>query len=242
MTTPTFRNSLFALLESYTPHLLAGPEARVPFPKSHAHAGPGIVPIVGVLGQSDWYADTDYAQIREQLRRGVADTSVQKITLVIDSPGGSVIGLPETAAMIATANKIKPVAAHVVGIAASAAYWLASQASTITITPSGEAGSVGVIDLHADISKMLEDSGIKVTPITSAPFKGERAPFTPLSDSARAHMQASVNDWHGQFVAAIHRGRGARVAANSDFGGGRMLSAKAALAAGMIDFIKTETL
>ena len=119
--------------------------------------------------------------------------SVRTVDLVIDSPGGSVLGLPETADVIHPANRVKPVRAFVTGIAASAAYWLASQASTITLTPSGEVGSVGVLDIHADISKALENSGVKLTAVTAGEHKVERAPFTPLSDDARAHMQEGVN-------------------------------------------------
>ena len=121
------------------------------------------------------------------------------------------LGLPETADVIHAANMIKPVRAFVTGIAASAAYWLASQASTITLTPSGEVGSVGVLDLHADISKALENAGVKLTAVTAGEHKVERAPFTPLSDDAKTHMQAGVNAWYGDFLSAIRRGRGARV-------------------------------
>jgi signal peptide peptidase SppA len=158
---------------------------------------------------------------------------------VIDSPGGSVLGLPETADVIHAANRVKPVRAFVTGIAASAAYWLASQASSITLTPSGEVGSVGVLDMHADISKALENAGVKLTAVTAGEHKTERAPFTPLSDDAKAHMQAGVNAWYGDFLSAIRRGRGMRVSASSNYGGGRMLSAREAVAAGMVDFVSS---
>jgi capsid assembly protease len=232
---PTFRSSFFALLESYAPQLLAGPEARVSALRPRLIAGQ--VGIIGVLGQNDWYADSDYAQIRQDVRRALADPSVRTIDLVIDSPGGSVLGLPETADAIRAANKQKPVRAFVTGIAASAAYWLASQASTITLTPSGEVGSVGVLDLHADISKALDNAGVKLTAVTAGEHKVERAPFTPLSDDAKAHMQSSVNQWYGDFLSAVRRGRGARVSSTGNYGGGRMLSSQDALAAGMVDFV-----
>lgn len=232
---PTFRSSIFALLESYAPQLLAGPDARIAAHKPKLAAGQ--IGVFGVLGQNDFFVDSDYGQIRQDVRRALADPSVRTIDLVIDSPGGSVLGLPETADTIFQANKQKPVTARVVGIAASAAYWLASQASTITLTPSGEVGSVGVLDLHADISKALDNAGVKLTAVTAGPHKTERAPFTPLSDDARAHMQASVNEWYGDFLSAIRRGRGARVSASGNYGGGRMLSAKDAQRGGLIDFI-----
>ena len=232
---PIFRSPLFALLESYAPALLAGPEARVHSPKPKLAAGQ--IGVFGVLSQSDWFADTDYAQIRADVRRASTDPNAKTIDIVFDSPGGSCTGLPETADVIRAAGKLKPVRAFVTGIAASAAYWLASQCSTITLTQSGEVGSVGVLDIHADVTKALDNAGVKVTAVSSTPEKTERAPFNPLSDEARAHMQRGVTAWYGDFLSAVRRGRGARVSPTGTYGNGRMLSAKDALAAGMVDFI-----
>lgn len=236
MNHPAFRSNIFALLESYAPQLLAGPEARVPF-KPNTRTSAGVVPILGVLGQSEWYVDSHYSDIRRDIARAVADPSVRNIVLAIDSPGGSVMGLPETADAIAAANRRKPVTALVTGIAASAAYWLASQASTIRLTPSGEVGSVGVLDIHADVSKALESAGVKVTAVHAGEHKVEKAPFVPLSEGARANMQRNVDAWYGDFLSAIRRGRGVRVSQTSNYGGGRMLNAKDALREGLVDFI-----
>ena len=237
MNAPTFCSPYFALLETYAPQLLAGPEGRIQITRPPLAAGQ--IGIFGASGQSDWYVDTDYAAIRAGVRRALADPSVRTIDLLIDSPGGSVIGLPETAETIFQANKVKPVNARVVGVAASAAYWLASQASTIQLTPSGEVGSVGVLDISVDISKALESSGVRVNAISSTPEKIERAPFLPLSDDARAHMKVNVDRWYSDFLGAICRGRGPRVSASSNFGGGRMLSSREALSAGMVDFVSS---
>ena len=233
-TSPTFRSPFFALAPSWAAQLLAGPEARVTAPRPKLAAGQ--IGIFGVLGQSDWFADTDYTQIRQDVRRALADPQARTVDLFIDSPGGSVLGLPETADVIHAANRVKPVRAFVSGIAASAAYWLASQASTITLTPSGEVGSVGVLDLHADITGALDKAGIRLTAVTAGEHKTERAPFTPLSEAAKENMQAGVNAWYSDFLSAIRRGRGARVSQTSNYGGGRMLSAKDALREGLIDF------
>ena len=236
MDKPIFRSSLFALLESYAPALLSGPATRVPYGKAPKLAA-GQIGVFGVLGQNDWFADSDYRQIRADVERLKNDPNIKSIDLVIDSPGGSVTGLPETGDVIARANRVKPVRAFVTGIAASAAYWLASQASTIRVTPSVEVGSIGVLDLHADVSKALDIAGVKLTAIHAGEHKIERAPFSPLSDGARAEMQRGVDSWYGDFLAAVRRGRGARVSQTANYGGGRMLSAKDALATGLVDFI-----
>jgi|ERR1700733_4135959 len=230
--TPTFRSTYFALLESHVHAVLTGIKER----STHPFAA-GQVGIFGVLAQNETFADTDYAAIRKHVKQLQADPSAKTIDLVIDSPGGSVLGLPETADVIHAANKVKPVRAFITGIAASAAYWLASQASTITVTPSGEVGSVGVLDLHADISKMLEDQGVKLTAVTAGPYKTERAPFAPLSDDAKAHMQTGVNAWYADFLSAVRRGRGARVRPDSNFGGGRMMGSYDAQVTGLVDFV-----
>jgi signal peptide peptidase SppA len=234
---PIFRSPMFALLESYAPALLAGPEGRTAT-KTTAQRSPGAVHVHGVLGSSaDWFSDTSYEGIRADVRRALADPQAKTVDLFIDSPGGACLGLPETADVIRAAGKQKPVRAFVTGVAASAAYWLASQASTITLTPSGEVGSVGVLDIHADVTTALDHAGVKVTAIASTPEKVERAPFNPLSDEARAHMQAGVNQWYGDFLSAVRRGRGARVSPTGSYGNGRMLSAKEALSSGLVDFI-----
>jgi capsid assembly protease len=227
------RTSFFAVLPSFAAQIIAGT------PQAHTRPiAAGCVGIFGILGgESDGFAETHYGAIRQTVKRALADPSVKTIDLVIDSPGGSVLGLPETADVIHAANRVKPVRAFVSGIAASAAYWLASQASSITLTPSGEVGSVGVLDLHADISGALDNAGVKITAVHAGEHKVERAPFTPLSDDAKGNMQASVNAWYGDFLSAIRRGRGARVRTDSNYGGGRMLNWRDALALGMVDFI-----
>ena len=238
----SLRTSYFALLESYAPQLLAGPEVRTPFQRPRS-SSPGAVFIGGVLGsESDWFADTSYESIRAAVRQAVKDPSARTIDLFIDSPGGAVLGLPETADVISAANLIKPVRSFVTGIAASAAYWLASQGGTISLTPSGEVGSIGVLDLHVGIADALKQSGVTVTAVSSTPQKVERAPFTELSDDARQHMQKNVDSWYSDFLSAVRRGRGARVNANGNYGGGRMLSARDAKQLGLVDFIQKVTL
>jgi hypothetical protein len=61
----TFRSPYFALLETYAPQLLAGPEGRAPQPKAAQTLATGQVGVFGVLGQNDWFADSDYSAMRE---------------------------------------------------------------------------------------------------------------------------------------------------------------------------------
>ena len=223
----------------------AGWEAARPSQKGETKTATktAIIPVQGVLTKDGpkWMGSS-YDSIADAVEKAVADSSVKHIVLDVDSPGGEVTGLPETASVLAQAAKAKPVSAIVRGEAASAAYWLTSQASDITLTPSGEVGSVGVRMMHADMSKNLEDQGIKVTELYSGNFKTEWSPFRPLSDEAKADMQSRLEDVHSDFINAVAKGRGLRATADtqrSRFGEGRMLSAQDALRGGLVDRLES---
>ncbi|HEY0263622.1 MAG TPA: S49 family peptidase [Granulicella sp.] len=198
------------------------------------------IPIEGVLTKDgpSWYG-SNYDTLARQVETAAKDPSVRRIVLSVDSPGGEVIGLPETASVIARARQTKPVDAVVTGQAASAAYWLASQASSIALTPSGEVGSIGVRMAHTDISQMLDKAGVKITELYSGDFKTEWSPFKPLSEDARDAMQPRLEAMHNEFLGAVASGRGTRAAAlqAQRFGEGRMFSAPEALKHGLVDSV-----
>lgn len=201
-----------------------------------------IIPIQGVLTKSDSWAGTTYDTISAAADKAMSDASIKRVVLAVDSPGGEITGLPETASMLAALAKVKPVNAMVTGDAASAAYWLASQATDITLSPSAEAGSVGVRVMHADISEMLKQAGINVTEMFSGVHKTEFSPFAPLSEESKVYMQGRLDDARTQFMGDVAKGRGTRVTAEitaANFGEGRMFTADQAVAHGLADRVAT---
>lgn len=177
---------------------------------------------------------------RRALRAAVSSDEVSAIVLDIDSPGGVSDLVTETAAEIRKARESKRVVAVANTLAASAAYWLASQASEVSVTPSGMVGSVGVYLLHDDYSRYWEGMGIKPTYIYAGRYKVEANSDEPLSDEAAAYLQQIVDDCYGQFVTDVAKGRGVSPATvRNDFGEGRCLTAKAAVSAGLADRVET---
>lgn len=168
------------------------------------------------------------------------DNSVKAIVLDVDSPGGSVDGLPEMAALIRESRGAKPVVAQVNVRAASAAYWLASAADEIAVTPSGEVGSIGVVTAHQDLSAALDKAGVKTTIIASTPHKAEGNPFGPLSEEANAAITADVMAFDAMFHDAVAAGRGVKSSTvRADFGQGRMVLAEESVKRGMADRVAT---
>jgi signal peptide peptidase SppA len=170
------------------------------------------------------------------MRQLAGDPNVKGIVLDIDSPGGNVAGVPEAVEAIRDARAAKPVWAVANHWAASAAYWLASAADELVVTPSGEVGSIGVYVYHEDISKRMEMLGVKPTLIKAGPNKAEGHPAFPLGEEPAAYMQSRVDDYYAMFVRDVAKGRGVPVSTVRErFGGGRMVGAQEAVRLGMAD-------
>ena len=222
-------------------------DARRAATGNSAGGGISVIPVYGVLTQRGNMMDdvsgpgsTSTQMISSALRDALADETVSAILLDIDSPGGSVYGIQELGEEIYQARSKKPVTAIANSLAASAAYWLGSQASELYVTPGGEVGSIGVIASHSDWSKANEMAGVKVTYVTAGKYKSEMNPDEPLSDEAKAYEQDRVNEYYGAFTKAVARGRGVAIASvRDDMGQGRVLGADAAMAVKMVDGIMT---
>lgn len=204
-----------------------------------------IIPLRGIITHRPsllaWmFGGTDLVTFTALLDAALASSSVRSIVLDVDSPGGTVAGVTEAAARIREARDQKPVVAVANTVAASAAYWLAAQASDLRVAPSGEVGSVGIVVRHRDLSAHLKQIGERVTLISAGPRKVDANPFQPLSLPARRDMQAAVDAFHTMMVEDIARGRGIPAATvRRTFGEGRMVRAEQAVAAGMANRIAT---
>ena len=213
---------------------------------SRAKGAVAVVPIQGVITPRPGLLgallgiDGSLQRIRRGLAEALADESVGAIVLDVDSPGGAVDGVPETAAEIRQARDRKPIVAVANTQMGSAAYWLASQASEISVTPSGEAGSIGVFAAHEDISGRLEQMGVDITLISAGRHKTEANPYEPLSETARDAIQAEVDAFYDMFATDVAKGRDvAKDAVTSGFGEGRMVLARPAVSEGMADQVET---
>tara|TARA_S200002703_G_scaffold117643_3_gene103312 strand:- start:2164 stop:2997 length:834 start_codon:yes stop_codon:yes gene_type:complete len=172
--------------------------------------GHAFLPVAGVLARNlspmMRNGATDYNEIRTEIREAI-DAGARTLTLEIDSGGGSISGLPETAAAIRAATI--PTTAFVVGGAYSAAYWLASQCDRVVGTLSSGFGSIGVyIPPFWDYSQMLENEGVKIRFAYSGEHKAAGGfPEISMTDAQFAEIQRSVEATHEQFKEEVARAR-----------------------------------
>ena len=183
---------------------------------------------------------TSCEEISTALDSLLADKHCDAICLDVDSPGGSSYGTEELADKIFAARGQKKIYACANSMAASAAFWTASAASTLCCTPGGDVGSVGVYTMHVDQSKAMDAAGIRVSLIHAAKFKVEGNPFEKLDDEAKEHYQQMVDMTYGKFCQALARNRDVPLGdVRKNFGQGRLVPADAAMAAKMCDRVMT---
>ena len=204
-----------------------------------------VVSLSGFITQkptlfSLFFGGTSAEEFAAEVVAALGEESIGAVVMDVDSPGGSVFGVPEAAAKIREARGGKPLLAVANPVMASAAYYLASQADEVVATPSAVVGSIGVIAVHVDYSKALEKEGIKVTVLTSGRRKGEGNPTEPLSDEARAEVQERLDYYGGLFVRDVAKGRGVSVEkVRADFGEGAYFAAAKAQTLGLVDRLGT---
>lgn len=219
--------------------------SAAPRPAQRTSGAVAVIPVFGVISQrmnlmSQMSGGTSTEQLAGAFREAVNDDSIGSIILNIDSPGGTVYGVQELADVIYSARGRKPVVAVANSLAASAAYWLGTQADEFVVTPSGEAGSIGVIASHIDQSAANEAAGVKVSYITAGKYKAEGNPDEPLADESRGYLQSRVDAYYADFVKAVARGRGVKVSdVTSGMGEGRVVGARDAVRLGMADRVST---
>lgn len=201
-----------------------------------------VVPLWGVLSPSGDYGGTSLDSFARSMAMLDANPQVSKILLNVTSPGGTVVGTQEAADAVRSVRDggNTQIVALANGMMASAAMWIGAAASEVVVTPSGEAGSIGVISMYADQSAFLEKMGVKVDIIRTPEKKARFSGLEPMTDEMRAFVQERIGTSYEKFKRAMATNRGIRIdQVESKFGGGEMMRAEDALAAGLVDRIAT---
>ncbi len=204
--------------------------------------GVALIPIMGMMMKGDgfFFMNTaNTARIRRAVQQAANADDIETILLHIDSPGGMVPGTHDLAAEVAKAAALKTVHAHIDDLGASAALWVASQATIITANPTAEIGSIGIVTLLTDSSKAFEMEGLKVHKVATAEDKGAGLPGIEITPEQLAAVQIRVNDFNEFFLNAVSIGRGMSMADVKKLADGNVHIAAKAKALGLIDSVMT---
>jgi len=177
---------------------------------------------------------TSYQAVASDFETALSDPNISAIVPWIDSPGGQVNGVNETAEMMHRARGRKPIRAYVGGTAASGGYWLASAADDITIDETAGLGSIGVRLSLTDTKGADEKRGVQRFELVSDLSPDKK--FDPADASDRSRAMILVNQMASVFVDKVARNRSvSRETVLAKYGRGDVLIGRAAIDAGLAD-------
>ena len=128
--------------------------------------------------------------------------------------------------------------AYVPADGCSAAYWIASAASSIVASQTALLGSIGIVMTYVDDSEAEKQEGVRKIEFVSSTAPKKR--MDPSSDDGKKEIQAVVDAYGEIFVNAVAGFRGVTPEkVKSDFGQGGVLIGAKAVAAGLADKIGT---
>lgn len=221
-------------------------EEAAPLPKLlDVQGNVGIVTVKGSLvngyaGYMSYYGVTGYGDIRDALVAAVQHPEVSAILMNFDTGGGAVAGVHETAQLISRVDKIKPIVGYNGGTQASAGLWLGSSVRTSYLAETAITGSLGIIMVHAERSKQLEQDGVKVTVIRAGSEKALASQYEPLTKEAKASLEAQAEVMYGIFLGHVASNRGvSNTVADTKFGQGREFIGQQAVDVGLVDHVGT---
>lgn len=184
------------------------------------------------------WENEDLLDLMEGLKENDA---VKAVILRIDSPGGTTVGgetLFNAAREIAL---VKPVAAEVGTLAASAGYMVATAADHIVARHTSIVGSIGVIFQYVDASDLLHTIGLDVNAVKSSPMKAEPSPFGgPPPQEAIAMIRRLVMDSYQWFVDLVAERRPLSESEVLALADGSIYTGMQALEYGLIDALGGE--
>lgn len=171
--------------------------------------GVAVMPVRGMLTPNSdilerYFGWATYAGIQAACADIAAAEDVGAAVLEVDSPGGLVMGLSGAVAAVAALAAVKPVYVLVNPLAASAAYALASQATSIAMAPGAYVGSIGVMrEATAPVAPDMMGDQWSVHVSSHARAKWA----DPRTEGGRREIQRGLDEAEAMFHADVARGR-----------------------------------
>lgn len=175
-------------------------------------------------------------EISDELKQANQDPSVAGVFVDINSPGGSAVASKEI--FDAIRDLEKPSLAYIGEVGASGGYYAASASDYVVVNPNGITGSIGAIASLLNYAELFEKLGLREENIKSGGLKDMGSGSRNLTDEERIVLGGIINETFENFEADVREAREGKLTYYyEEINDGRILSAKSALGAGLVDEI-----
>lgn len=194
-----------------------------------------VIDITGPIA-ADELASAD--NLIPAIRSAFEDEQARAVILRINSPGGSPVQAGYVYDEIRRLREQYPdkkVYAVISDIGASGAYYIAAAADEIYANRASLVGSIGVIAGGFGFTELMKKVGVERRLYTAGENKAFLDPFLPAKPEQEAFWQSVLENTHQQFIAAVKKGRGDRLADDERLFTGLVWSGEQALELGLVD-------
>lgn len=194
-----------------------------------------LVEITGPIA-ADELASAD--NIVGSLRTAFEEPNSVAVILRINSPGGSPVQsgyVYDEIRRLREEYPEKKVYAVISDIGASGAYYIAAAADEIYANRASLVGSIGVVAGGFGFTEVMDKIGVERRLYTAGENKAFLDPFSPEEQEEVKFWQGVLENTHKQFIEAVKKGRGDRLADDERLFTGLVWSGEQAVELGLAD-------
>ena len=134
-----------------------------------------VIPLEGdiVESQTEIFSgeeNINTSETLEKLNIAKENDKVKAIVLRVNSPGGSALTSDIIAEKIRELAEKKPVYVSMSSVAASGGYYISANANKIFVDRNTITGSIGVVSILPDFSKLITDNGVNIEKISDGEY------------------------------------------------------------------------
>ena len=194
--------------------------------------------LITLNGEIGIDSEVSAINVKSSLKEVYENPGTKALILAINSPGGSPVQsgiINDEITRYKSLHPQIPVYAVIEDICASGGYYIAVAADKIFVDKARIVGSIGVLMNGFGFDKAIKNLGVERRLITSGENKAILDPFLAVKPEQREFMQDLLNEVHNQFIDAVKKGRGNKLALNSDIFSGLFWSGESAIKLGLAD-------
>jgi protease-4 len=240
-----FVGAISALTSLYTSSMdFSGFDTGV-YPRSGEYVG--VVKVKGIIQDTGGGSFFDVPEYNHQRTLDSIDEMMNAsnnrgILLYVDTPGGGVFESEELYLKLSEyrSETERPIYVYMDKMAASGGYYIAMAsdkqvyANRNTIT-----ASIGVVLSYMSLHELFESLGIEDVRITSGEHKDIMSSGKKVNDADNAILQSMIDEYFDRFAEVVAAGRGMSDSDVRKIADGRIMTAKQAYEADLIDGVKT---
>lgn len=194
--------------------------------------------LIEISGAIQAKGDANADNIVGALQSAFGDEGTAGVILRINSPGGSPVQAGIIAGEIGRLRAKHPdTPLHVVveDVCASGGYYVAAAADKIFVDKASIVGSIGVLMDGFGFTQTMEKLGVERRLLTAGENKGFLDPFSPVDPEQQVYAKQMLEEIHGQFIAMVRKGRGARLKETPEIFSGLVWSGEKSIELGLAD-------